>query len=148
MNADSLESADQEAAEEEQKEYLKFVALLVVMLLVLFCLAWLIPPLFSDAIPGALGLNGNSAVDVPADTEQQEIQESTAPEMAPVEPDQEYAYPVPDTTVVYHLVVEGETLAQIASSYGLSLETLAAANNIINPQQLKAGTVLVIPAPP
>lgn len=148
MNSESIENVDQATAEEEQKEYLKFVAVLAVMLLVLFCLAWLIPPLLTNAVPAALGLDGSSTIDMPVDSEPQEMQEGIVPELAPNEPVQENAYPVPDTTVVYHLVVEGETLAQIAAIYGLSVESLAAANNLISPQQLEAGTVLVIPPSP
>jgi LysM repeat protein len=45
-----------------------------------------------------------------------------------------------------HTVQPGETLRRIAESYGVSVEELAAANQIVNPNLIFAGQVLVIPA--
>lgn len=45
-----------------------------------------------------------------------------------------------------HVVVSGETLGAIASRYGLSIEALAAANNITDVNSLSIGQELVIPA--
>ncbi len=44
-----------------------------------------------------------------------------------------------------HIVASGETLSGIALQYGITLEALAAANNIENPSQISVGQVLVIP---
>jgi len=49
-----------------------------------------------------------------------------------------------DTT---HTVVAGESLLAIASTYGLTLDQLAAANEITNANNVFVGQVLKIPAP-
>lgn len=47
--------------------------------------------------------------------------------------------------IVRHEVQEFETLSQIAEKYGLEIKTLLWANNIIDPDKLRAGTKLKIP---
>jgi lipoprotein NlpD len=59
-----------------------------------------------------------------------------APEPAPVEK------PLPT-----HTVKRGETLAAIAALYGIDRRELAAWNNIVNPNTLRVGQVLVVAAP-
>ena len=59
-----------------------------------------------------------------------------APEAAPVE--------IPKPT---HVVKRGETLASIALQYGLEYRELAAWNNIVNPNRLEVGRMLVLQAP-
>ncbi len=49
----------------------------------------------------------------------------------------------PDATV--HTVARGETLASIAQRYGVSLDALARANHVTEPNRLEVGQVLVIP---
>jgi LysM repeat protein/uncharacterized protein YkwD len=63
------------------------------------------------------------------------------PEAAP-EPSAE---PVPASTQL-HVVIMGETLAQIAERYGTNVQELVAANNIVDPSLIYAGQVLNIPA--
>ncbi len=46
-----------------------------------------------------------------------------------------------------HTVQAGDTLYSIALKYGLTIQELAAANNITNPDSLSVGDVLTIPAP-
>lgn len=46
---------------------------------------------------------------------------------------------------VFHTVKAGDTLAAIARRYGVSVETIVAANNIKNPRALRIGRELVIP---
>jgi micrococcal nuclease len=46
-----------------------------------------------------------------------------------------------------HLVQPGETLGEIARQYGVSLETLVAANDIADPGLIQVGQELVIPSP-
>ena len=46
-----------------------------------------------------------------------------------------------------HMVRRGETLASIALQYGLDYRELAAWNNIVNPNRLETGRVLVLTAP-
>jgi len=66
--------------------------------------------------------------------------ETPTPEPPPESPPVEK--PVPT-----HTVKRGETLASIAVQYGLALRDLAAWNNIVNPNRLETGRVLVL-APP
>jgi len=61
---------------------------------------------------------------------------TTAPTVAPV-----------TTSGGMHTVAAGQTLFSIAQSYGLSIQELAAANGIVNPNVLSVGEELVIPAP-
>ena len=57
--------------------------------------------------------------------------------------------PVPatpgETEEVIYRVVSGDTLGKIAERYGISVDALAAANNIANPNVLDVGQELVIP---
>jgi LysM repeat protein len=46
---------------------------------------------------------------------------------------------------VVHTVVAGETLGRIAQAYGVSVEDIAAANNIVNINSLEVGQQLLIP---
>ena len=41
----------------------------------------------------------------------------------------------------------GDTLGQIATRYGVSLEQLVSANELANPNMLEVGQMLVVPAP-
>ena len=54
---------------------------------------------------------------------------------------------LPDSTTTSHVVQSGETLSEIALSYGVSLDDLAAANDIDNVDLILSGTTLVIPTP-
>ena len=65
-----------------------------------------------------------------------EIPAPEPPVEAPVE------RPVPT-----HMVKRGETLASIALQYGLDYRELAAWNNIVNPNRLETGRVLVLTPP-
>lgn len=57
------------------------------------------------------------------------------------------AAPTATPAVTAYTVVEGDTLWDIAVRFGLSLDTLVAANPQINPDLLSLGAVLNIPAP-
>lgn len=48
----------------------------------------------------------------------------------------------------HHTVVPGETLSHIAQRYGVGVARLAAANGIADPDHVRYGTTLVIPAAP
>lgn len=58
--------------------------------------------------------------------------------------DQVLQVPVPPGATT-HTVQSGETLFSIAQSYGISLEALASANNIMDPDSIYVGQVLIIP---
>lgn len=48
-------------------------------------------------------------------------------------------------SAVTHIVQPGETLSTIAADYGIDAADLAAANNLTNPNMLRAGQQLIIP---
>jgi len=72
-------------------------------------------------------------------------QEAPAPPVAEAPPVPEPPAPKPLPT---HTVKRGETLVSIALQYGLDYRELAAWNNIVNPNVLAVGQVLVVAAPP
>ena len=53
--------------------------------------------------------------------------------------------PAPAQEQVIHIVAPGEYLSLIARNYGVSWTAIAEANNIVNPNDIEAGTALVIP---
>jgi lipoprotein NlpD len=67
-------------------------------------------------------------------------QPAPVPEAQPAPPE---AKPLPT-----HAVKRGETLVGIALQYGLDYRELAAWNNIVNPNVLAVGQVLIVAAPP
>jgi hypothetical protein len=134
-------------------EYTKFVALLVVMLVGLLILAVVSPWLIGRLTPVVLGLDGLTAGQTgPAAEEMPAIEEG------PVAPE---ALTVPGSAAAsegtapaemavggwQHEVQPGQTLFQIAKLYGLSVQEIAAANNLVNPLELEAGVILIIPRP-
>ncbi len=50
-----------------------------------------------------------------------------------------------DTTEASHIVVKGDTLASIARRYGTTIQRLADANGITNPNLIRIGQVLTVP---
>jgi LysM repeat protein len=137
----------QQNNQDNKSEYLKFVGVLALFLAVILCLALLLPPLFSNAIPAALGLNENSADASDTIPPLNNSGEEHPTETEPADSGPDSQLPEGPEALVVHTVQEGETMTQIATDYNVSLEALAAANNIINPQQVVTGSVLVIPQP-
>lgn len=93
-------------------------------------------PTPSVAAPGADG--GTETGEQPA---------TTAP-AATAEPGgaEATAAPTPGPTEdVVHTVVAGDTLGKIAEQYGISVEAIAQANNIVNIHSLEVGQQLLIP---
>jgi LysM repeat protein len=60
----------------------------------------------------------------------------------------EAAAPAAPAAAATHTVAPGENMFRIALRYGVSVEALATANGIVNPNQLYAGQTLVIPSGP
>ena len=89
----------------------------------------------------ALGL-GACAVRTPAPVEDRGPAPPPAPVAAPAAPAPAEQKPLPT-----HTVKRGETLVGIALQYGLDYRELAAWNNILNPNVLSVGQVLVVAAP-
>ena len=70
----------------------------------------------------------------------------------PAAPPAQPGQPAPTTQEVRHTVAPGEYLSQIAQRYGVSYVDIINRNNLVNPDVLHVGTVLIIPgvtvAPP
>lgn len=62
-------------------------------------------------------------------------------------PDRPHDLPSLRTSEEQYVVQPGDTLGRIAQGYGVSLEQLVSANNLVNPNLLEVGQVLLIPAP-
>lgn len=88
-------------------------------------------------IPG-VNAPGTSAVAPPVAT----VPDQTAPAPAA----QPVVAPAPSGTDRTHVVQAGEHLASIAKRYGLSWPSIAAANNMTDPNKVFVGQTLIIPA--
>ena len=132
---------------EDTPEYLKFIGLLVVFLVVILGVAALSPRLITEVTPAVLGLGGAPAAQPEQASEDEPglggaPESSAAPEQAaPPAGGQEEM----QNEGQQHVVQAGQTLFQIAELYGVSVEEIAAANNLVSPAQLQAGAVLIIP---
>ena len=62
-------------------------------------------------------------------------------------PDLPHIQPTPRRSDEHYTVRPGDTLGAIAEYYGLNLDTLIEANNILDPSSLEVNTDLIIPAP-
>jgi LysM repeat protein len=71
--------------------------------------------------------------------------QATAEPQPVIPPEEDSAIAVPQG-MQSHVIIEGETLAQIAIQYGTSVQAIASANNIADPSIIYAGQVLNIPA--
>lgn len=52
----------------------------------------------------------------------------------------------PSTDEEFYLVQQGDSLSAIASSFGVKVDELMAANGITNPDKIQAGQKLIIPS--
>ena len=141
-------SAPQVKSVDDRSEYLKFVALLVVTLVAILVLAMVSPVLIGQRAPAVLGLDklpaaqpGPTMLELPA------IEKAPAAEPEVLSQPETAPEAAPDAEGLQHEVQPGQTLFQIAELYGVSVEELAAANHLVNPLQLQAGTILIIPQP-
>jgi len=71
-----------------------------------------------------------------------------APESTVTPPSVTIPRPTASPTPVRYTVQEGDTLFAIALNYGVTLEAIAAANQLANPELIHPGQVLVIPSGP
>lgn len=144
----------------DNPEYRKFAALLVVAMAAILVVAVLTPLLIGGRAPLVLGLEGAPARAVDeAQTETMEVAPAGSLEEAPevlTEPqgaagleqadqDTDQSDSGAAVEVVQHEVQPGETLFQVADMYGVTVQEIAAANHLVNPLEVQAGTVLIIP---
>lgn len=62
-------------------------------------------------------------------------------------PDTPHSLPAVRTQVEQYTVQRGDTLGQIAARFGVSVEQIAKANDLVNTNLLEVGQVLTVPAP-
>jgi nucleoid-associated protein YgaU len=136
MSDDPAQDAGQVETQDDRTEYLKFVAFLAVLLIVVLAIALITPSLFENVIPSILGLNATSSSESVPAAGDADIAPESGMGGEPV---------TADTPELLHTVQEGETLNQIAETYGVTVEAIAATNHLISIQQITPGTVLVIP---
>lgn len=136
MSDDPAQDAGQVETQDDRTEYLKFVAFLAVLLIVVLAIALITPSLFENVIPSVLGLNATSSSESVPAAGDADIAPESGMGGEPV---------TADTPELLHTVQEGETLNQIAETYGVTVEAIAATNHLISIQQITPGTVLVIP---
>jgi LysM repeat protein len=72
-------------------------------------------------------------------------EETATPAVAELTPAPTQAPPTVSVEGVEHIVAWGETIEIIAAEYGVSAEDIVAANNLTNPDLIRAGDVLIIP---
>jgi LysM repeat protein len=133
-------------------EYIHFFVLAVILLGTPLVIALLNPLIFGTIVPAVMG--SGTTTPPPA----VEGYPAAQPEQIPLVPeDQQAGYPAPTeqppevapspspTTLLYHIVQPGENLTRIANQYGVTVDALAAANNLTNASQILSGTVLIIP---
>lgn len=130
---------------ESQRDLRKFAVFLAVIFVVILIMAVITEPL-GDRIPAILGIgddsdsSSDSVSPDPGETgsftslETQELlpllDQGDAPELG---------------NAIQHEVQKGETINQIAAQYDVSVKDIASINRLLNPEQIEAGDVLIIP---
>lgn len=162
----AYEETPENPEESARGEWIKF-GLLAVVLLVTVLVIWLLRPLiFTKIVPAVLGEGLPSATLMQTETEvetlkpdAEEAEAEAAPEEEVESMEEEAGGGSPEATsepenpadvptavpAQTHMVQPGETLTAIARQYGVTVQAIAAANNIPNPDRVAVGTVLVIP---
>lgn len=155
-----VEETAEEPAEKKSRnlsEFVKFGILAVILLGTPVVIFLLIPLIFGQIVPAVLGsdLPGNNQT-LPGDQVIQPPTAETPNVLLPTDPQTGIggeATPTPvlletaTTEPSFHVVRSGETLFSIAGRYGLTADELAAANNILDPNQIFSGQVLILPPP-
>ncbi len=142
------------------REWMKFIILAVILIGVIFVMALTRPLIFNRIVPAVMG-EGQLTAPMPAEEPEETIQEAYPVENAAPLPVVEEAYPVENdtggeveeeamataVTTISHTVQHGDTILNIARRYGVTVDTIVAANNISNPNHIEVGTTLLIPQP-
>ena len=146
---------------EEQHERLhrrgemgKFLVLVVLLLMIVLAVAALRPLIFEGMVPAVMGWHEAPALPAtatatasptPADEEARPVimTATPAPESLPTATS---SPPATATPLVYE-VQTGDTLADIAARFGVTIEAIVEANGLENPNRIQTGDVLRIPEP-
>jgi LysM repeat protein len=141
-----------EAKSNNLSEFIKF-GILAVILLGTPLVIWLLNPIiFGQIVPAVLGsdlppsLPGDQIIQ-PSTAETPNVVLPTDPQTGiggeatptPLPPQETPANPA------FHIVRSGDTLNSIARQYGLTVDDIAAANNLADLNQIFSGQVLILP---
>lgn len=142
---------------ESAGELVKFMILVAIMLLTVLIVAASRPFIFERVVPAMLGWGTPAAGEVAPILEptalptalETPIGASSGEATAPVEArlPAPTVTPLPRATPQSYQVQPGDNLTTIARRFGLSVEALATANGLTDPNRLRPGDVLIIPAP-
>lgn len=136
------------------KKWLPAWLMFLVMLLALAC-AGTSNPLVMTAETSQLAVSATTAPGTPAQNEsipgdsslQFNVRAGNDPSIQTPTPDAPRSIPTLRSAAIEHVVQAGDTLGKIANRYGTSLESIAAANGLTNPDMISPGQLLLIPAP-
>lgn len=156
----SLEEEHQ--AMHRRGEMIKFLLFVLVLVGTVFAVSLLRPLIFERIVPAVLGWEQQTG-DTEAGVPEQPVSGEEAPAAGGGEdeegipaimtstPDQDTAagedLGAPLPTPRMYEVQAGDSLARIAEEFDLSVEALAQANGISDPERIQVGDVLVIPDP-
>lgn len=142
---------------ESAGELIKFMILVAILLLIVLIVAAGRPFIFERLVPAALGWDtpepGSApTLVVPTPLLPAIATPPTASDVDPAATEEGMApaptvTPLPTATPQSYQVQAGDNLTRIARQFGISVEALAAANSLTNPDRLRPGDVLIIPAP-
>lgn len=164
-----------EHANNPRSEWLKFITLAVIMLVIILGVALLRPLIFNQIVPAILGENEPPAAEVvepstidsgamsgedvsdededasAMDEESTDDASANETESEDTASDDSADDEDPETAVdeseqETHTVEFGQNLYQIARRYGVTVDALIEANEITDPDIVKIGDVLVIPS--
>lgn len=143
-------------------ELVKFMILVAVLLLSVLLIAAARPLVFGYIVPAAMGwsppLSGPLPQDSPpapavlplptvTETPGPSAPAAGAPAAGETLLPAATVTPLPTATPHTYQVKPGDNLTTIARSFGITVEALASANNISNPNRLMPGDMLLIPPP-
>ncbi|MFV1858701.1 MAG: LysM peptidoglycan-binding domain-containing protein [Anaerolineales bacterium] len=98
---------------------------------------------FTGDSPPALPAFLRSDTETPAPTSTPQPATATAEPSVTLEPSET---PTPEGPLTY-VVEEGDSLASIADQFGVTIDQLIAANNLVDPNNIGVGSQLIIPDP-
>lgn len=164
-------SEDTQPQDNPRSEWVKFGALILVLVGIILVVALSRSLIFGRIVPAIMG-GGSPATplavpaveptEVPAAPAAEPTGEVFLPALttdstdSSVQPTATEAVPMATEAVmvetavpqpITHVVQPGENLTKIAQQYNISVQAIMQANNLINPNYIQAGQVLVIPAP-
>lgn len=128
-------------------EWTKFGALAGILFVVVLVVALVRPLIFGRIVPLVMGEGLTLPTPPSAELPPKTPTETPDAGTAVPEPTTEPAPAAATATPTIHTVQSGETINAIARQYEVAVADIIAANNLANPNLIKAGDTLVIPLP-